>query len=98
MFVFEFPDERTRQLIAHHLSTYMESLRGNRCVDFIVRDITGTSYPIDYTRLEFEITYFPMTPLWDCRVLHIGMQSDNNKTKGPMGIKFHIEKHKMKTW
>ena len=54
-FKYEFPDVRTRQNILQVLDVYVNNVFGIR--DYEVRDITGTSYPIDHTRLEFEILY-----------------------------------------
>ena len=93
---YEFPDERTRAHILDVINLYMNVRVINEEIsDYRVRDITGTSYPIDYTRLEFEIevTYggirFGMS-----EVMTIGMTSENNGLREPIAFGT-IKKHTM---
>ena len=77
---YEFPDERTRAHILDVINLYMNNRVINEEIsDYHVRDITGTSLPLDYTRLEFEM---------------IGMTSENNGLREPIAFGT-IKKHTM---
>lgn len=105
-FRYEFPDERTRAHILDVINLYMNDRVINEEIsDYHVRDITGTSYPIDYTRLEFEIVWIincryshflthESTVLTEARYVTIGMTSENNGLREPIAFGT-IKKHTM---
>jgi hypothetical protein len=92
-FRFEFPDERTRQNILEVLNVYMnDRVISREITSYQIRDITGTSFPIDYTRLEFEIVYSNWTTNYE--VITLGMSSENNRLREPIAFGT-IKKHTM---
>ena len=92
-FRFEFPDERTRHHILQVLDVYMnDRMINGEITDYALRDITGTSFPIDYTRLEFEIVY--LRHQYDYEVITLGMSSENNRLREPIAFGT-IKKHTM---
>ena len=96
-FRYEFPDERTRAHILDVINLYMNDRVINEEIsDYHVRDITGTSYPIDYTRLEFEIVWIRHEFRYSgmSEVMTIGMTSENNGLREPIAFGT-IKKHTM---
>ena len=92
-YMFEFPDKRTRRRILQVLDIFMNDRVLNKTItSYQVRDITGTSFPIDYTRLEFEIVYYGWSTNYE--VITLSMNSENNKLRGPIAFGT-IRKHKM---
>jgi hypothetical protein len=96
---YEFPDERTRAHILDVINLYMNvRVINGEISDYHVRDITGTSYPIDYTRLEFEIVFCQRSShilrFDEIEIVTIGMTSENNGLREPIAFGT-IKKHTM---
>lgn len=98
-FRFEFPDERTRQHILQVLNVYMnDRVIYREITTYEIRDITGSSFPIDYTRLEFEIVFAFNSHLnqgeYNYEVMTLCMYSENNRLREPIAFGT-IKKHTM---